>query len=412
MGAMPRFDPRDERLLDDPYAMFARYRSADPVHWGLPSIHNLDGAWYLFRYEENVEMLGNASAFANDLATVGQETSVPEAFRSMASVYQRWMGGRDGLDHRQMRSVVSKAFTPRRIATLQQRVEEITNRLIANAVAREGGRFDIAHDIAFPLPMAIVSDALGVDEKDWPRFQAWADTMSTAIEKVSDPKAAADGGRAMEGMVAYFTDLAARRRAEPKDDLLRALVTEADDQGKPMSEADVIAVATELGFVGHETVATCLGKAMLAMMDRRELWDELATLQDADLDLAVNELVRWTSPLQRLRWRWVISDTELGGKKFERGQCVVSILAAANRDPSQFPDPDRIDFHRKLGRHLGFGHANHFCIGSQLARLELRSVLRSLATQFPNIRLTVDPKSIPWRRDFGKPGPRMVPVAI
>jgi cytochrome P450 len=412
MTDLPRFDPRDERLLDDPYGFFARYREADPVHWGFPSIQTLDGAWYLFRYEENAAMLSDADTYANDPATVGREASVPEAFRPMATVFQRWLGGRDGLDHRQLRIVLAKAFTPRRITALRVRVEEIANKLISDAVVRGNGSFDIARDVAFPLPMAIVGDALGVREEDWPLFQKWADDMSTAIEKVSDPEAGAAGGRAMETMVGYFTELVARRRAEPIDDLLCAMITEADDQGKPMSNVDVIAIATELGFAGHETVATGVGKAVLGMMDQRERWIELGALADSALDQAIDELLRWTCPVQRQRWRWVIRDTTLGGRELERGQCVVSVLAAANRDPNHFPDPDRIDFHRTSGRHMTFGFGNHFCIGSQLARLELRAALGSLATQFPHLSLAVDPKDIPWRRDFGKPGPRTVPVIV
>jgi cytochrome P450 len=409
---LPRFDPRGEHLLDAPYEVFARYRKSDPVHWGIASIRNLEGAWYLFRYDENAAVLSDGAVFANDPATVGQESSVPAAFRPMATVYQRWLGGRDGLDHKQLRVVLAKAFTPRRIAALRPRIEEITNELISSAIARGNGKFDVVRDISFPLPMSIVGDALGVKEEDWPLFRNWADDMSTAVERVSDPEAAAAGGRAMEGMVSYFTELVARCRAEPKDDLLSAMVTEADDQGKPMSELDVVAIATELGFAGHETVATGIGKAVLGMMDQRERWTELGTLADGALDQAMDELLRWTCPVQRQRWRWVISDTTLADRRLKRGQCVVSILAAANRDPGHFPDPDRIDFQRPTGRHMTFGRGSHFCIGSQLARFELRSALGSLSSRFPGLQLTMDPKDIPWRRDFGKPGPRTVPVTV
>jgi len=409
---LQRFDPRSDLLLDDPYAVFARYRVSDPVHWGLPSIHDLEGAWYLFRYDDNAEMLKNGEVFANDPGTVGRESSVPEAFRGMAAVYQRWLGGRDGQDHRQLRSVLAKAFTPRRLMALRPRIEEITNTLIEGAVERGNGRFDLIRDVAFPLPMAIIGDALGVREADWPRFQKWADDMSNAVERVSEPEAAAGGSAAMRGMVEYFAELVARRRAEPVDDLLGAMVAEADDQGKPMSEHDVIAIATELGFAGHETVVTGIGKSVLGMMAQRERWDELRTLDDAAIDKAIDELLRWTCPVQRQRWRWVISDTVLGGRKLERGQCVVSILAAANRDPSYFPDPDRIDFQRTGSQHMTFGLGAHFCVGSQLARFELRSALMTLTTRFPDMRLTMDTKDIPWRRDFGKPGPRHLPVAV
>lgn len=409
---VPRFDPRGESLLDDPYATFAHYRAADPVHWGHPSMRNLDGSWYLFRYEENAEILNNTAAFANDPATVGREASIPEPFRPMQSVFQRWLGGRDGMDHRQLRLVLGKAFTPRRVGELRPRIEEITETLITKAVARGNGSFDIVGDIAFQLPMAIVGDALGVKEADWHHFLHWSEDMSSAIEKTSDPEAGAAGGRAMQNMVDYFTDLVARRRAEPADDLLTAMITEADDQGKPMSELDVIAIATELGFAGHETVTAAIGKSIVGMMEDRARWIEFGTLTDAALDKAIDELLRWTCPVQRQRWRWVVNDTVLGGRQLERGQAVVSILAAANRDPAHFPDPDRIDFHRTTGRHMTFGLGNHFCLGHQLARYELRCALGSLARRFPDLRLAADPAGIPWKRDFGKPAPLALPVVV
>ena len=409
---LPRFDPAAQELLDHPYEVFARYRSADPVHWGLASMHNLEGAWYLFRHEENAEVLNNVEVFANDPATAGRESSVPEAFRPMAAVAQRWLGGRDGTDHKRLRSVLAKAFTPRRIAALRPRVEAITNALIDRAVARGNGKFDIVQDIAFPLPMAIVGDALGVKQDDWHLFQNWAQDIANAFERPSDLAAGAGGGKAIQGMVDYFRELVVRCRATPTDDLLSAMVSEADDDGKPMSELDVLAIATELGFAGHETVATGIGKSILGMMDQRDRWTELGTLSGDALDQATDELLRWTCPVQRQRWRWTISDTTLAGRKIERGQSVISILAAANRDPNHFPDPDRIDFHRTKGRHMTFGFGAHFCIGSQLARFELRSALGTLAASFPDMRLAADPKDIPWKRDFGVPGPKSVPVTV
>jgi cytochrome P450 len=409
---LPRFDPGAQRLFDHPYEVFAEYRKADPVHWGVASMRNLDGSWYLFRYEENAEVLSNAEIFANDPATAGHESSVPEVFRPIATVFQRWLGGRDGFDHKRLRSVLAKAFTPRRIAALRPRVEEITNSLIETAVERGAGTFDIVQDLSFPLPMSVVGDALGVKREDWHLFQNWAGDIAIALDKTSDPVAAAAGATAMRGMVDYVQELVARRRVEPKDDLLSAMVTEADDEGTAMSELDVIAIATELGFAGHETLTNGIGKAVLGMMEQRDRWVELGTLTGDALDKAIDELLRWTSPVQKQRWRWATADTVLGDRKIKHGQSVVSVLAAANRDPNHFPDPDRIDFQRTSGRHMTFGLGNHFCIGSQLARFEMRSALGSLATRFPNLRLTVDPKDIHWKHDFALPGPETVPVAI
>lgn len=409
-NGLPRFDPAEPQLLVNPYPIYARYREAEPVHWGIASMRDLEGSWFLFRYEENVELHSDAELFANNPATVGRELAVPESFRPVAHIFQRWLGGMDAPDHRHLRAVMAKAFTPRRISALKPRVEEITGMLIENAA--KGGSFDVVRDISFPLPMAIVGDALGVQEKDWTQFQSWAGDITNAVDKAGDPEAGAAGSAAIAGMVDYFGDLVARRRKEPVDDLLGAMVTEADDRGKPMSEFDAIAIATELGVAGHETASNAIGKSVLGMLSEQpERWAELATLEGADLDKAIDELLRWTCPVQRQRWRWATRDTTLGDKKIERGQAVVSILGAANRDPNHFPDPDRIDFQRTSGRHITFGHGNHFCIGSHLARLELRSALGAMARRFPDLALTIDPADVEWNHNSLLPGPEKLPVA-
>ncbi|ATE66168.1 cytochrome P450 [Rhizorhabdus dicambivorans] len=407
-----KFNPGDPRLLRDPYSIYAEYRAADPVHWGIASMRDLEGSWYLFRFEENAEVLSDAEAYASDPASVGRQLAVPESFRPVSHIFQRWLGGMDAPDHRHLRQVLAKAFTPRRITALKPRIEAITGTLIRDAVAKDSGRFDVVRDISFPLPMAIVGDALGVGEADWHLFQNWAKDITNAVDKAGDPAAGAAGSAAIKGMVEYFGELVARRRKEPVDDLLGAMISEADDQGKPMNEFDVIAIATELGVAGHETASNAIGKGVLGMMEQRDRWAELGKLEDAALDQAIDELLRWTCPVQRQRWRWATKDNSLDGRKIERGQSVVSILGAANRDPNHFPNPDRIDFHRTTGRHMTFGLGNHFCIGSHLARLELRSVLGSLAKQFPELRLAASPEEIPWGHNSLLPGPESVPVAV
>lgn len=410
-ATLPQFNPANPVLLSDPYDIYAEYRAADPVHWGIASMRDLEGSWYLFRFEENAEVLSDSVTYANNPASVGRELSVPEAFRPVAHIFQRWLGGMDAPDHRHLRSVLAKAFTPRRIIALRPRIEAITDMLITDAAANGKGSFDVVKDISFPLPMAIVGDALGVKEQDWHLFQGWAKDITNAVDKAGDPAAGAAGSVAIQGMVDYFAELVARRRAEPVDDLLGAMISEADDEGRPMNEFDAIAIATELGVAGHETASNAIGKSVLGMVgDQQDRWAELGTLTDAALDQAIDELLRWTCPVQRQRWRWATMDTMLGDKTVERGQSVVSILGAANRDPNHFPDPDRIDFHRTSGRHMTFGLGNHFCIGSHLARLELRSALGSLARRFPDLRLAADPKDIPWSHNSLLPGPESVPV--
>jgi cytochrome P450 len=409
---LPAFNPADPKLLKDPYPVYAEYRRADPVHWGVPSMADLEGSWYLFRHEENAAVLSDGQTFANDPATVGRADMVPPSFRPVTHVFQRWLGGMDPPDHRRLRAILAKAFTPRRITELRPRIEAITRTLLDAALARDDRVLDVVGDLSFPLPMAVVGDALGVREPDWKTFQAWAGDISRAVDRAGEPSAGAAGAAAIQGMADYFTELVARRRREPTDDLLGAMVASADDDGQPMREFDVIAIATELGVAGHETTANGVAKAMLGLMDQRDRWSELGRLRGRALDEAIEELLRWTCPVQRQRWRWATRDTRVGDRAVAQGDSVVSILGAANRDPAHFPDPDRIDFARNTGRHLTFGFGNHFCLGAHLARLEVRSVLHLLAARFPRMELAVEPEEIEWHNNFILPGPRAVPVRM
>lgn len=405
---LPRFDPLDSALLGDPYPIYARYRDADPIHWGFASMSDLPGSWYLFRHQDNVDVLADSQRYANDPASVGMAHAVPEAFQPVAHVFQRWLGGMDAPDHRRLRAIMAKAFTPRRVAALQPRIASITTQLLRTALDKSGGTFDLIGDVAFPLPMAVVGDALGVAPEDWPLFQQWSADLTDAVDRAGSPEAGRLGGQAVKHMVEYFAASVERQRRDPKDNLLGAMVAAADDDGEPMSEFDAIAIATELGVAGHETSTNAIAKSVLGLMAQRERWEELKLLTDKSLDSAIDELLRWSAPVQRQRWRWVTETHEVSGRLFERGQSVVAILGAANRDPSVFTDPDKIDFARNHGNHITFGFGVHFCLGAHLARLEFKTALSALMEALPDMELVGSAQDIAWRANFILPGPESV----
>jgi cytochrome P450 len=406
---LPRFNPVDSALLGDPYPIYARYRRADPIHWGTASMSELPGSWYLFRHQDNVDVLADADRFASDPASVGMSHAVPEVFRPVTQVFQRWLGGQDAPDHRRLRAILAKAFTPRRVSALQPRIAAITAELVDRARAGSD-TIDLIADVAFPLPMAVVGDALGVEPADWPLFQQWSADLTNAVDRAGDPAAGALGAAAVSNMVEYFAEAVARQRKDPQDDLLGAMVAAADDDGQAMNEVEVIAIATELGVAGHETSANAIAKSVLGLMDQRDRWEELKTLSDKGFDSAVDELMRWSAPVQRQRWRWVTADHDFDGRSFERGQSIVSILGAANRDPEVFADPDRIDFARPAARHVTFGFGVHFCLGATLARLEFKTAMKALLEHMPDMELACPPEVIQWRPNFILPGPVSVPV--
>jgi cytochrome P450 len=408
---LPRFNPLDPALLGDPYPTYARYREADPIHWGWASMSDLPGSWYLFRHQDNADILADADLYASDPATVGLSHAVPEAFRPVAHVFQRWLGGMDPPDHRRLRAIMAKAFTPRRVAALQPRIADITSQLIAQAMAKSSEGIDLIADVAFPLPMAVVGDALGVAPQDWALFQQWSADLSHAVDRAGDPEAAKLGGAAVRNMVDYFAEAVGRRRSSPGDDLLDAMVAAADDDGQPMREFDAIAIATELGVAGHETSTNAIAKSVLGLMDQRDRWEELKALSDKAFDEALDELLRWATPVQRQRWRWVTESHVRDGRVFEKGHSVVAILGAANRDPAVFPQPDRIDFGRApAARHLTFGFGVHFCLGAALARLEFKTALQALMAAMPDMQLVATADEIQWRNNFILPGPLSVRV--
>jgi cytochrome P450 len=416
MGAMSessslrQFNPISPQLLKDPYPTYAAYREADPVHWGTATLTSIPGSWYLFRYDHNSDVLSEGKLFANDPATVGMEESVPAAFKPVAYIFQHWLGGMDPPKHRILRAALAKAFTPRRITALEPGIVEITQDLIAAAMARTDGQLDVRADLAFPMPMAVVGAALGVAKEDWSLFQGWSADVTNAVDHAGDPVYATKGANAIKAMADYFAVLVEKCKRSPGDDLLSAMLAAAREEGKEIEEFDIIAIATELGVAGHETTANSVTKGVLSMLEQPGSWQEFVELPDAAVGPAIEELLRFTTPVQRQRWRWATADTTIGDKPVTRGESIVSLLGAANRDPNVFENPDTIDFGRQDAKHLTFGIGSHFCIGSHLARLELRLALRSLAAVLPKMELVEDPALIDWLPNYLLPAPRQVLV--
>jgi cytochrome P450 len=236
----------------------------------------LPGSWFLFRHEDNSNMLVDAPLFASDPATVGMEAHVPAAFQPIKPIHQRWLGG-STRGPQAAAADQAKAFTPRRIAELRPRVERITATLMEKALRRGDGRVDVIRDISFPLPMQVIGDALGVREADWVTFQGWARDIAEAVDRAGDAEAGARGAAAIQGMFDYFGELVAERRRKPVADLLGAMVAAADDDGQPMSEFDAIAISTELGVAGHETTSNTLGRSLIGLMAQRDRWAAVAS---------------------------------------------------------------------------------------------------------------------------------------
>jgi pimeloyl-[acyl-carrier protein] synthase len=378
------FNPLLPEFHADPYPFYRRLREEDPVH------QSPLGFWVLTRYDDCVTALRDGrfgrEAFAQLLADVyGDGTGVGALPRSMLF--------RDPPDHTRLRALVSKAFTPRVIDQMREHIQEIVDRLLDRV--QPAGAMDVIADLAYPLPVTVICEMLGVPLSDHESIRGWSADIARSLDAIGLPSDAeiVDRGRVARHAIGdYFRALVPRRRADPRNDLLTGLIA-AEEQGDKLSEGEVIAMCVLLFIAGHETTVNLIGNGLLALLRHPE---QLARLQqDAALvPAAVEELLRYDSPVQRTA-RITMADVEMGGKQIAKGAMVVTAIGAANRDPAQFTDPDRLDVTRKDVRHISFGYGIHFCLGAPLARVEGQIALGTLLKRAP--RLALDEPSPEWR---------------
>jgi cytochrome P450 len=287
-----------------------------------------------------------------------------------------------------LRNLVAKAFTPRAIESRRPQIQRLTDEFLSAAERR--GRLELIHDLAYPLPIAVIAGLLGLPDQDADRLKQWCDGFLVPFGRdpaTLSPEDRAQAATASTQLTGYVRQLLEEARARPRDDLLSALVHATDGHDK-LSEDELFANVVLFLIAGHENLTSLLGLGTLALLQHP---DQLARLraEPALLPRAVDELTRWVTPNQFVRRR-ALEDVALGGQTIGAGQFVLLVLAAANRDPARFPDPDRLDFGRPPTRDLAFGHGPHFCLGVALARLEAEVVFGTLVRRFRTLRLAAD----------------------
>ncbi|MEY2421372.1 MAG: hypothetical protein QOI95_1439 [Acidimicrobiaceae bacterium] len=314
----------------------------------------------------------------------------------------------DPPDHTRLRRLVSKAFTPRRIEQLRGHVTDILDDLLTDV--KPGDAFDVISTLAYPLPLIVICELMGVPVEDRDQFEGWSSDATRLLDGDIDEDTFSKGVVAAMYFLNYFNELFAQRRAEPKDDLLSGLLA-VEESGDVLTEEELRSIVLLLFLAGHETTVNLIGNGLFALMQQRDQWDRLCADPEGLKASAVEELLRYDGPVH-VTGRVATEDVIVNGRPFPKQAQVGLILAAANRDPERFPDPDRLDIGREDNQHLTFSHGIHYCLGAALARLEGQVVFSTLAQRYPDMQLAKPADEIEYRDHFVLRGLKALPVTV
>jgi pimeloyl-[acyl-carrier protein] synthase len=393
------FNPMAPEFVADPYPTYHRLRAEDPVH------QSPLGFWVLTRYEDVVSVLRDPRLIKEPIAAF-------VAARFGLAAPPTGMGvsmlDRDPPDHTRLRGLVSKAFTPRVIEQLRPHIQQIVDGLLDRVEGERG--MDLIEQFAYPLPVIVICEMLGVPVADHERFKGWGLDIARGLDAIMLPPDSPVAERsvvARRALAEYFRGLIAERRAAPRDDMLSGLIA-AEEAGDKLSEDELLATCILLLVAGHETTVNLIGNGSLALLrhpnQRRRLQEDPGLIVTA-----VEELLRFDGPVQRTS-RIPSEDVTIGGKIIGKGEMVMPFIGAADRDPAQFRDPDRLDIGRADNRHIAFGWGIHFCIGAPLARVEGQIAINTLLRRRPKLALATDTPE--YRQSLTLRGLSALPVSF
>jgi pimeloyl-[acyl-carrier protein] synthase len=382
----------DAEVLAEPHAHYRVLREYDPVHWD-PYMH----AWVVTSYPEAVWVLMNCSADRTPRPAHLEQLGL--SFMSpFSEVMLQQMMFMDGAAHTRLRSICAAAFTPRRVEGLRDAIRTVADELLDKVIGC--GEMDMIADFANPLPAIVTARLLGVPVEDHERLHGWVLDIAEVLGNFQHhPDRVAEIVNSLDGLKSYVATIMEEQRSSPNDGLIYSLMT-AEANGQRLTDDEVIAntIITLIG--GHETTMNLIASGFLTLLRNPASYEQLQS-QPEIVNSAVEELLRFESPVQHTA-RIAPTDLELAGRSIRKGSRVVAVLAAANRDPNRFPDPDRLDLARADNRHLAFGWAAHFCFGAPLARLEGQIAFNTLLRRL--LRPSLLTKNLRWRDNAGLRG--------
>jgi len=393
------------RFVSDPYPLYRWLREHEPVRKD-----PLAPVWVLTRYDDVMEMLRDPryrkDTFAierlPELVREQLDVETDEARVEIGAVSMLFL---DPPRHTRVRAAFSRAFTPASLAQLRPRIELIASKRIERVAA--SGQMDVIADLAYPLPVIVIAELLGFPPEDYPRIKKWSDDFAASLSLNATSAQQTQAGKSREEIREYFDEVVVQLKKKPQDTLLSRLL-ESEDDSEGLNREEIFSNCVLLLSAGHETTTNLIGNGMLALLRDRDQWELLAR-QPELIESAVDELLRFDSPVQ---WTSRVSGEgiKVGGQTIPSGEIVLGCVGAANRDPTKFIEPDRLDIRRTDNKHLSFGTGIHFCIGAALARMEAQIAIGQLAQRFPRMELAE--KKVNWLKGLTFRGVTRLPVKL
>jgi cytochrome P450 len=409
----PRLSLFGPRFKREAYATYAWMRANTPVFRRESSTSPV-ATCFITRYDDAVAVLRDPKRFVKDARnamTQTEQDALPEE-PPLLNLLSRHMLNADGSQHTRLRGLVNKAFTATMVEQLQGQMQSVAHKLLDSVqdTGQAKGETDLIESFAFPFPIIIIAELLGVPARDRNRFRAWSNALMTPTpDRARNEQKLIKSRQLMQDFISYLRTIFAARHAQPRDDLISSLLA-AEEAGDVFSEDELFSMILLLIVVGHETSVNLIGNGTLALLQYPEAWAQLQSRPHL-LPPAIEEMLRFDCPVERAPMRYAAEDVEIGGVLVRRGDAVSVVLGSANRDEAQFPHAHRFDLTRTPNRHLAFGHGIHYCLGASLARLEGRIAFQTLLERMPDLRLAVPPEQLRWRTHPIMRGLQRLPVA-
>lgn len=396
-----KFNPYDPAFQANPYPIYHQLRSVEPIH------QSFKGMWVVTRYADAKAVLRDprfcVDKMPNNVKNKGHYLKQKD-FNTLAQAIDKWLIFLDPPEHTRLRGLISKAFSSTSINFLRPQIQQITDELISKV--RHKGFMDIISDFACPLPCNVIAAILGIPVEDWFKLYHWSDELSNILDPLRSLEDYEQMNKVAQEFTDYFKSLIAQRKKSPHQDLLSALIT-VKEQNNKLSEEEIISVCMLLFFTGEETTVNLIANGMLALLRHPQQMQQIKT-QPMLIQSAVEEILRYDSPIQ-ITTRVATEDVVLDGVTVRCGEKVLVVLGAANRDPAQFPDPDRFDITRANNSHLAFADGIHYCLGAALTRIEAEIAINTLV-QLPDLKLS--PDKLEWRNKVAFRSLKALPVTF